>query len=174
MNLQNSKLFSALRFAAVGMILLLTVAPGDAKERKSISPGDLETHLVDDVQGPYTLTVEIDGLRNSAGNIDLLVFDQSQGWPDEIPYSIRKFEVRAVQGNMLVKVPNLPAGEYAVIVVHDENLNRRIDKDWRGVPIEQWGMSNNPRVYMTTPAFHRAKFHMQSDMEIHVPMKLYP
>ena len=175
MNLQNQRLSSALRFALVGMMLLLSAAPGDAKERpKFVSPNDTETRLVDDVQGPFTLTVEVDGLRNSAGNIDLLVFDQAQGWPDEIPYSIRKFEVPAVQGNMLVKVSSLPPGDYAVIVVHDENMNRRIDKDWRGVPIEQWGMSNNPRVYMSTPAYHRAKFHMQGDMEIHVPMKLYP
>ena len=172
---KNQKLSSALRLAVVGLSILLAVAPGDAKDRaRPVSPGDLETHLVSDVQGPYTLTVEIDGLRNSAGNIDLLVFDQAQGWPDEIPYSIRKFEFPAVQGNMLMKVPNLPQGDYAVIVVHDENMNRRIDKDWRGVPIEQWGMSNNPRVYMSTPAYHRAKFHLQGDMEIHVPMKLYP
>jgi uncharacterized protein (DUF2141 family) len=163
------------RLLTIGMVFSLAVATGDAKERpKVVSPGDLETHLVDDVSGPYTLTVQIEGLRNSTGNVDLLVFDQSQGWPDEIPYSIRKYEFPAAEGNMTMKVPNLPAGDYAVIVVHDENLNRRIDKDWRGVPIEQWGMSNNPRVYMSTPAFHRAKFHMQGDMEIHVPMKLYP
>jgi uncharacterized protein (DUF2141 family) len=174
-NLQKSKLSSVLRVATVAMLLLFTVSPGGAKERgRIVSPGDLETHLVDDVHGPFTLTVYIDGLRNSAGNIDLLIFDQPQGWPDEIPYSIRKFEVPAVEGSMVVKVPDLPAGEYAVIVVHDENLNRRIDKDWRGVPIEQWGMSNNPRVYMTTPAYHRAKFKLPGDMEVHVPMKLYP
>jgi uncharacterized protein (DUF2141 family) len=173
LNLQISNF--ATRFAAVALMLVMIVAPGGAKDRaRVVSPGDLETRLVEDVKGPFTLTVEIDGLRNSTGNIDLLVFDQAQGWPDEIPYSIRKFEVPAVEGNMVMKVPNLPQGDYAVIVVHDENLNRRIDKDWRGVPIEQWGMSNNPRVYMSTPAYHRAKFHMQGDMEVHVPMKLYP
>jgi uncharacterized protein (DUF2141 family) len=172
---QNPRLSSALHFAVIGMTLLLTAAPGDAKDRsKIVSPGDLETHLVDDVHGSYALTVYVDGLRNSVGNIDLLVFDQAQGWPDEIPYSIRKFELPATAGSMVVKVNDLPAGEYGVIVVHDENLNRRIDKDWRGVPIEQWGMSNNPRVYMTTPAYHRAKFKMQGNMEVHVPMKLYP
>ncbi len=126
------------------------------------------------VQGPYTLTVEIDGLRNSTGNIDMLVFNQSEGWPDEIPHSIRAYEVPAVEGNMVLKVENLPAGDYAVIVVHDENFNRRIDKDWRGVPVEQWGMSNNPRVYFKTPSFDRARFHLEGDMQIHVPLKLYP
>lgn len=174
MNLTKSKLSNALRFVLVASTLMLATITGDAKERKVVNPGDLETHLVDDVHGPYTLTVYIDGLRNSVGNIDLLVFDQPQGWPDEIPWSIRKFEVPAMEGNMVIKVNDLPAGEYAVLVLHDENLNRRIDKDWRGVPIEQWGMSNNPRVYMTTPAYHRAKFKLLSDMEVHVPMKLYP
>jgi len=156
-------------------MLLIAAVGGDAKDRgKMISSSTPVASTGAGALGSFTLTVEIEGLRNSSGNIDMLVFDQSQGWPDEIPYSIRKFEVPAVEGNMVLKVPNLPAGEYAVIVVHDENLNRRIDKDWRGVPIEQWGMSNNPRVYMSTPAYHRAKFRMQGDTEIHVPMKLYP
>lgn len=173
-NLKNLTLTRASRFATIAMLLLLTITAGDAKERKTASPGDLETRFVDDVHGPYTLTVEIDGLRNSTGNIDMLVFDQEKGWPDEIPYSIRKYEVPAVEGSMVLRVEGLPAGEYGVIVVHDENLNRRIDKDWRGVPIEQWGMSNNPRVYMSTPAYHRAKFRLEGDTLVRIPMKLYP
>lgn len=161
------------RFVTIGILLTLTAVDGGAKAHShgaaNSASGDGETQ-----GGVFTLTVDIEALRNSTGNIDMLVFDQAQGWPDELPFSMRKFEVPAVEGNMTMKVPNLPPGDYAVIVVHDENLNRRIDKDWRGVPIEQWGMSNNPRVYMSTPAFHRAKFHMQGDMEVHVPMKLYP
>jgi len=42
------------------------------------------------------------------------------------------------------EVHNLPAGEYAVVVLHDENLNKQLDRNWLGKPKEQWGMSNNP------------------------------
>jgi uncharacterized protein (DUF2141 family) len=158
-----------MRSVAVGIMLIVTAASGGAKARKGADASHAQ-----DAQGSLTLTVEIEGLRNSVGNIDMLVFDQAEGWPDEIPHSIRKYEVPAIEGNMVMRVEGLPPGEYAVIVVHDENLNRRIDKDWRGVPIEQWGMSNNPRVYMTTPAYHRAKFRMDGDVYVRVPMKLYP
>ena len=177
MSLRKSWSRTILRFAAVAILMMLAASSGGAKARgKGVSVIDSSTDGTSgaDVQGPYTLTVEIEGLRNSTGTIDMLVFDHAQGWPDEIPYCIRKFEVPAVEGNMVLKVPNLPAGEYAVLVLHDENGNRRIDKDWRGVPIEQWGMSNNPRVYMSTPAYHRAKFRMQGDMDVRVPLKLYP
>jgi uncharacterized protein (DUF2141 family) len=168
LSLRSTTSRSIFQWVAIAMMLLGTAAVGGAKARKGSDSHPAESQAV------YTLTVEIEGLRNSTGNIDMLVFDQSQGWPDEIPYSIRKYEVPAMEGNMVLKVEGLPAGEYAVIVVHDENLNRRIDKDWRGVPIEQWGMSNNPRVYMSTPAYHRAKFRMDGDMQVRVPMKLYP
>ncbi len=157
----------SLQIAIIASALCIT---GSAKIRHQ----DAVPQPMDSPRGPYTLTVEIDGLRNSVGNIDMLVFNQAEGWPDEIPHSIRAYEVPAVEGTMVMKVENLPPGDYGVIVVHDENLNRRIDKDWRGVPIEQWGMSNNPRVYFKTPAYERAKFHMEGDMMIHVPMKLYP
>ncbi len=161
--MRNSILISALALA-----LALS---GDAKVRHVATDG--LPHDAD-VQGQYTLTVYIDGLRNSVGNIDMLVFNQADGWPDEIPHSIRAYEVPAVEGNMVLKVENLPPGDYGVIVVHDENLNRRIDKDWRGVPIEQWGMSTNPRVYFRTPSFDRARVHLEGDMQVHVPLKLYP
>lgn len=154
--------------SVLALLLALTLS---AKVRH---PDTAALTPMDSPQGPYSLTVEIEGLRNSVGNIDMLVFNQSVGWPDEIPHSIRAYEVPAVEGNMVLKVENLPPGDYAVIVVHDENLNRRIDKDWRGVPIEQWGMSNNPRVYFKTPAFDRARFRMDTDMQIHIPLKLYP
>lgn len=162
---------SSLKAFVFVMMLTLALMPATAKARKN---AEASPSHAQDVQGTLTLTVEIDGLRNSVGNIDMLVFDQTEGWPDEIPHAIRAVEVPAVEGTMLLKVAGLPPGDYAVIVVHDENFNRRIDKDWRGVPIEQWGMSNNPRVYLSTPAFHRARFHMESDLDIHVTMKLYP
>ena len=40
---------------------------------------------------------------------------------------------------------NLPAGNYAVQVMHDENENNKLDTNFMGMPIEGYGFSNNPR-----------------------------
>src|SRR4051812_42864417 len=112
-------------YVTLAIMLAATCDASGAKGGRGSVP---DIAIATEANGSYTLTVSIDGLRNSDGKIDMLVFNQPQGWPDEIPYSIRKFEVPAQEGNMILQVPNLPAGEYAVIVVHDENANRRIDK----------------------------------------------
>ena len=38
---------------------------------------------------------------------------------------------------------DLPAGVYAVSVFHDENMNQKLDKNFVGVPKEEYGASNN-------------------------------
>ncbi len=125
-------------------------------------------------QRTVKLVIDVENVRNSKGTIDMLVFRNPEGWPDEIPHAVNAQEVKAEQGKVVLEVPGLPPGDYAVLAMHDENGNRRIDKDWRGVPKEQWGMSNNPRALLTTPAFERAKFHVTGDTEIHIQLKLYP
>jgi uncharacterized protein (DUF2141 family) len=36
-----------------------------------------------------------------------------------------------------ITVPDLPAGDYAVVALHDENTNKHLDCDWLGVPVKQ-------------------------------------
>lgn len=120
----------------------------------------------------FSLTVDVDGVRNSQGAIGMLVFRTADGWPDETKLAVRMLQVPAHAGRTVVHVDGLSEGDYGILVVHDENLNRKLDKDWKGLPKEQWGMSNNPRVLLTTPKFDAAKFHVRGDMEVQVQMRL--
>lgn len=122
-------------------------------------------------QKTYTLTVVVEGVRNSTGEIGMLMFNSRQGWPDELKDALRGTRVPAVAGKTTVKVDSLAPGDYGVLVIHDENLNQKLDRDWKGLPSEQWGMSNNPRVYLSAPTFERARFHLTGDMEIHITLK---
>jgi uncharacterized protein (DUF2141 family) len=122
-------------------------------------------------QKVYTLTVVVDGVRNSTGNIGMLIFNSRQGWPDELKSALRGATVPAEAGKTTVKVEGLPAGDYGVLVIHDENMNQKLDRDWKGIPSEQWGMSNNPKVFLSAPSFDRARFHLTGDMQIHIILK---
>jgi uncharacterized protein (DUF2141 family) len=118
-----------------------------------------------------TLTVVVEGVRNSTGTIGYLLFNSATGWPDELKSAYRGGTVKAVAGRTIFRLENLPPGEYGVLVIHDENGNRKLDKDWKGMPIEQWGMSNNPRVFLSTPPFRHASFRLAGDREIHIALK---
>jgi len=52
----------------------------------------------------------------------------------------------------------LPYGEYAVTLFVDFNGNKKLDKNFLGIPKEQYGFSNNVMGRMSPPTFDQAKF----------------
>ncbi|MBX7145913.1 MAG: DUF2141 domain-containing protein [Alphaproteobacteria bacterium] len=46
---------------------------------------------------------------------------------------------------------NVPAGHYAVSLLHDINQNGMMDYNWVGIPIEGYGFSNNAKPSLLGP-----------------------
>lgn len=67
----------------------------------------------------------------------------------------------------------LPAGEYALLVFHDRDSNRQLDKNFIGIPIESIGFSNEyePR---GPPQFERARFVLADGEQEHIEVSLRP
>ena len=55
----------------------------------------------------------------------------------------------------------LPHGEYAIAVFVDLNGNGKMDKNFLGIPKEQYGFSNNVMGTMAAPSFEQAKFEVK-------------
>ena len=118
-----------------------------------------------------TLTVIVDGVNNQGGNIELLLFNSDRGWPYDRSAAFRDIVVRAYSPSVRITIPDLPDGDYAVAVGHDVNQNHRLERNWLGLPKEQWGMSNNPRAVFRTPAFMKARFPLTHNAEIHIQLQ---
>ena len=116
----------------------------------------------------YTLTIQVENVNKDGGNIGVLVFKSIHGWPENRAEALKDIIVPARPGTVTVIVPGLAAGDYAVAIAHDVNRNHKLDKNFFGVPKEQWGMSNNPHATVKAPPFSAAKFSVRNDMEIHV------
>ncbi len=72
----------------------------------------------------------------------------------------------AKKGAITLSFENVEPGTYAIIVLHDENNNQRMDFEANGMPKENYGMSNNVMV-MGPPTFADAKFEVANeDMEL--------
>ena len=119
----------------------------------------------------FTLTVQVEGVNSQGGNIGVLLFNSTKGWPEDIHAALKDVVVPAHSGTVTVKIENLPAGTYAVSVGHDVNVNHKVDKNFLGVPKEQWGMSNNPHALIKPPSFNTAHFDLKGDAEIRVQMQ---
>lgn len=53
---------------------------------------------------------------------------------------------------------DIEPGKYALAVIHDENMNGKMDTNWVGVPEEGYGFSAGADVSMSAPSFEDASF----------------
>ena len=103
-----------------------------------------------------TLTVRIADIRSNDGHLDVLVVASADGWNGRQKEAAR-VRIKAKAGEVVHRFDHLPAGDYAVQVVHDENDNGDFDKNLFGIPSEDYGFSRNPKVWRRA-TFDEAKF----------------
>lgn len=65
-------------------------------------------------------------------------------------------------GKVNIEFENVTPGTYAIMVLHDENNNKRMDFQSNGMPKENYAMSNNPMSY-GPPRFEDAQFEVQNE-----------
>jgi uncharacterized protein (DUF2141 family) len=103
--------------------------------------------------------VTILNIRNDIGTVDCALFDSPNGFPREVLHSAMRLVV--------MKVPNtearcdfesIPSGTYALVVLHDENMNGKLDTNWLGIPREGYGFSNDAKAALRAPSFSDASF----------------
>ncbi len=99
------------------------------------------------------ITVTIDGLKNLKGQICLSVFDSSQGFPSNSDRAIQGQCLKVSKDPIKVTFSNLPAGSYAVAVIHDANSDRSLNTNALGIPTEGFGFSRNPQIMTGPPKF---------------------
>ena len=107
----------------------------------------------------YSLTVTVDGLRNSKGIVQFSLYNKDGSIPDEEYKKYYKKEIGKISGSSSsIIFNNLPKGIYAVNILHDENVNGKIDKGFI-FPIEGIGFSNYDSIGLTNrPGFTKARF----------------
>ena len=116
-------------------------------------------------QAASTLTVQITGLRNAKGKINLTLYRDSKF------VETRDVEIDAKTSSAKAVFEKIPQGIYAVYLFHDENINGKMDTNFMGMPTEGYGMSNNPKKRMGRPGFDETNFQL-SQPEFQVEVKL--
>lgn len=111
-----------------------------------------------------TLTVRVTGARNVKGKIGVTLFQDAQGFPDDPSKAIRQQSAEIDPKTMSAQVTfkDVPQGAWAVSVLHDENGNGKMDKNFVGIPKEGYGASNNPKKKRRAPTFDEAKFSLNA------------
>ena len=103
--------------------------------------------------------VKILDIRNSTGGVACALFESSEGFPTEYLHfatNIMVIKVRDRQARC--DFEDIPPGTYALAVVHDENMNGKLDTNLLGIPKEGYGFSNDAKALLGAPSFSAASF----------------
>ncbi|WP_046744274.1 DUF2141 domain-containing protein [Kordia zhangzhouensis] len=101
-----------------------------------------------------TITVTVANIKNNEGKV-LFALHTEETFMKAKPIQATGSTIK--DNKVAITFTNVPAGEYAITCVHDENDNGRMDFEDSGMPKEDYGMSNNPMSY-GPPQFEPSKF----------------
>ena len=105
------------------------------------------------------IKVEVSGFRNNNGLLRCSLWSGPDGFPrdDSHIWKHASGPVKNSSGECVFG-GNIPAGDYAVTLFHDENGNGKFDRNWLGLPKEGYAFSNNVRPVFSPPSFKAAAF----------------
>lgn len=104
--------------------------------------------------GQSTLEVTVKNIKGKKGSIMIGLFTTEQDFMKKAVYG--KI-VKPAGNEVTVVFDNLPSGDYAVSVIHDENGNGTLDTNALGIPKEGFAFGNNAMGNFGPPAFSQAK-----------------
>jgi uncharacterized protein (DUF2141 family) len=156
----NLTLVSSLLAATVFAAGVSTGSPVQAPEVRS--------------SGNCALAIHVDGLRNHKGKLGGAIFTSSDGWPEVNDKSFRHDHIDITGSTATLTFDHIPAGNYGVVVLHDENENQHLDRNLVGWPKEGFGFANNPHVALSAPPWKAALVHVtcpRTETTIHIIYK---
>lgn len=115
--------------------------------------------------------VDVSGLRSDKGQMLCALFSSAEAFPTKTDKAVARLTAKIVERQAICDFTGVAPGTYAVSVVHDENSNGKLDRNFIGMPREGVGASNDAKGHMGPPKFNAASFQYKGgrlDLKIHV------
>jgi uncharacterized protein (DUF2141 family) len=137
--------------AALGLVLMGSAPPAAAEPARTEST---------------RLTIAVSGFKNDKGQAGIAVFRSADGFPSDRSKAAVGTAVPIRQGRVQWTIPELKSGRYAVLVLHDENSNGKMDTNLLGIPTEGYGVSRDARRPFGPPLFEDAAFMVKGARQV--------
>jgi len=108
------------------------------------------------------LVVKCIGLKSNKGSVKMALCNSIKNYEDqENPFIGKTLSIKNKIAE--IEIDDIPYGDYAIKSFHDENDNNDLDTNFLGLPVEDYGFSNNARGTFGPPSWKEAKFKVQKD-----------
>lgn len=116
------------------------------------------------------LEVNVSGMTSDEGSVVYAVWSGPEHWLED--HAVREGSVPVHDGVGAITLEDLPYGEYAVSVYHDENGNRKLDTGLFSIPKEPIGTSNDAKARFGPPKYDDAAFQLdEPKLTISIPVR---
>ena len=102
------------------------------------------------------LIVEVSNISTTDGRMRASLFSKPDSYLKDAEWDADTIIYNQESVQILFK--NLPAGEYAISVYHDQNNNGKLDANFMGIPSEPYAFSNNAPSRFGPAKYEDAKF----------------
>jgi len=112
-----------------------------------------------------SISVTIDNVMNDNGKVMISLHTEDTFMKGQ---GVQSLESSIENGTVTVTFTDVAPGTYAIMALHDENENGRMDFESNGMPIESYGISGNI-MSVGPPTYADAKFdvaHKDLDLSI--------
>jgi len=140
--LQTEKNFGWVKYKLLPALLKLKDPTNNSLKKDSVSTSEIK--------------VSIKELESNKGKVRIALYNTENNY--EAGKSFRTQEVNITDKTAKCSFKNIHAGVYAIKFYHDENMNHKIDKNFFGIPTEDYGFSNNASGNFGPASFEDAKF----------------
>ncbi|OSZ79751.1 hypothetical protein CAP36_00350 [Chitinophagaceae bacterium IBVUCB2] len=117
------------------------------------------------------IKVNITNLRSNKGHVLISLFKDGEGYPDKPEKAFKKAKLAIINKNATLLFEGLPAGTYAIAILHDENDDAKMNTNMLGLPKEGYGFSNNVMGAFGPPAYNKASFKFTANAVITTQIK---
>lgn len=107
--------------------------------------------------GGGRVEVEMTGFENDEGQARVALYLGPEGWPDGGGSVFATTTVPISGGRAVAVFEGVPAGPFAVSVIHDADNDRELDTGAFGIPSEAYGFSAGARDTFGPPSFEQAR-----------------
>lgn len=103
------------------------------------------------------VVVDIVGLHSDRGRVLAALYRGEAGFPSQIQKAFARKVAVSKGGKVRLVFENVPAGNFAVSMIHDENANNALDTNFVGMPKEGWGTSRDAKAAFGPPSYEDAR-----------------
>ena len=115
------------------------------------------------------LVLKISNIQKMQGDIKIGIFKSDSSFLKE-DLALKNYSIKVIKNTAFITITDLPKGEYAISMFHDENSDNKMNTNFIGIPKEPYGFSNNVIPKMSAPKYKECKFNFSDDKTLEIKL----